>query len=150
MFKQRKSILILHFLNFLLNFSNLLLSLFDLLLVLQLTLIVVLNDLQLFQSLCQNFVFVKEGIQISSDRLIVFLQFFKLFCHLFICILFDSRKKTLLCTLKVDSRTISFLFVEGMEETWIICVVFCCDEKRILVIFFGIDRIDFFGKIVKT
>ena len=51
MLKQRIGILILYLLDLLFNLSNLFLSLLDFLLILQLTLVVVLNYLELFQSL---------------------------------------------------------------------------------------------------
>ena len=58
-FKEGVGILILYFFNFLFNFIDFFLFLFNFLLIFQLTLIVVLNDLQLFQSFCQNFIFIK-------------------------------------------------------------------------------------------
>ena len=101
--EKREGVLELYFLDLLLNFTDLLLFLFDLLLVLELALVVVLDDLQLFQSLRQDLVFVKIRVHLFSDRLIVLLEFFKLFHHLFVDILLDSWKQSLLCSVQVTN-----------------------------------------------
>lgn len=89
--KEREGILELYFLDLLLNLADLLLFLLDFLLILELALIVVLNDLQLLQSLCQDLVLVQIRIHLFSDRLIVLLQFFKFLHHLFVDILLYPR-----------------------------------------------------------
>lgn len=89
--KKREGILELDFLDLLLNLTDLLLFLFDLLLILELALIVVLNDLQLLQSLCQDLVLVQIRVHLFSNRFIVLFQFFKFLHHLFVDILLDPR-----------------------------------------------------------
>lgn len=56
--KKRKGILIFHFLDLLFDLSNPSFLLLDLFLVLELTLVVVLDDLQFLQSLGQDLVFI--------------------------------------------------------------------------------------------
>ena len=101
MLKEGVGILVLNFFNFLFNFIDLFLLLLDFLLVFQLALIVVLDDLQLFQSFCQNFIFVEVRVQISSDRHIIFLKFFEFLDHLFVDILFDSWQQSLFCSSQI-------------------------------------------------
>lgn len=57
--KQRKCILILHFFYFFLNLCDFGTFLLHFLLIFELALIVVLNNLQFFQSLGQNLVFIE-------------------------------------------------------------------------------------------
>lgn len=101
--KKRKGILELDFLDLLLNLTDLMLFLLDLLLILELALIVVLNDLQLLQSLCQYLVLVQIRIHLFSDRLVVLLQFFKFLHHLFVDILLDPWKQSLFGSIQVTN-----------------------------------------------
>lgn len=103
MFQKREGVLELDFFDFLLNLTDFQLFLLNLFLILELALIVVLNDLQLFQSLSQDLVFVKIRIHLFSDRFVILLKFFKFFHHLFIHILLDSRKQSLLCSIQVTN-----------------------------------------------
>lgn len=103
MLKKREGVLELDFLDLLLNLTDFLLFLLDFLLVFELALIVVLNDFQLFQSLCQDLVLVQIRIHLFSDRLIVLLQFFEFLHHLFVNILLDPWKQSLFGSIQVTN-----------------------------------------------
>ena len=74
MLQQRVGVLILYFLNFFFNLRYLILFLLDLTLILQLTLVVVLNYLELLKSLSQYFILVEIAIHFPSNRLIILLK----------------------------------------------------------------------------
>ena len=74
MLQQRVGVLILYFLNFFFNLRYLILFLLDLTLILQLTLVVVLDYLELLKSLSQYLIFVEIAVHFPSNRLIILLK----------------------------------------------------------------------------
>lgn len=96
MLKQGVCVLVLDSLDLLLNLIDLLLLVSDLLLVLELTLVVVLDDLQLFESFRKKLVLIEERIKFPSDGDIILLKLVKLTHHLLVDVLFNPRQETLL------------------------------------------------------
>jgi len=111
-FKQGVSILELHLFDLIFNFIDFLLLIVNLFFIFQLTLVVVLDDFEFLESFSQDFILVKVRVQLSSDGDVVLLEILKLSHHLFVDILLDSGKQSLLGSSQFTVRILSFLFLE--------------------------------------
>lgn len=96
MLKQGVCVLVFDSLDLLFNLIDFLLLVSDLLLILELTLVVVLDDLQFFESFRKNLVLIEKRIKLPPDGDIIFLKLIKLTHHLLVDILLNPRQKTLL------------------------------------------------------
>ena len=90
--------MILHFFYFFLNLCDFGTFFPHFLLIFELALIVVLNNLQFFQSFCQNLILVEVGIHLLPDALIILLQLLQFLHHLLVHVLLDSWQQALLAS----------------------------------------------------